>query len=142
MPSQSSLSLELVTIILDRFGNPSSHLEKLDCLGKEPFSSTFNLLTSHSKFGEVLSSRSPEVDLVKLQMIKLMSSCVRFSPQGTILHAEVWTSLFTAFDAGLSELDTELRRLFTACCDLPHEVRILMGGIVSSVANLTIISAV
>lgn len=120
-PAQSSLSLQLATTILDRIGDPTSHLAGLDILGA-PIASILNLLQSHSKFEEVLSSASPEVEIVKLQLVRLISCCIRLSPEGCTMNVEVWTSLFAGFDCGLSALDTEIRKLFAACCDVPGEV--------------------
>ncbi|CAJ1918000.1 unnamed protein product [Cylindrotheca closterium] len=119
-PAQSSLSLELVKTLLERIGDPKSHHSALDFLGA-PISSIFDLLKSHSKFREVLSSSSPELDIVKLELVRLMVCCIRLSPQGVTIDAGMWTSVFAAFDCGLSELDIEIRKLFMACCDLQGE---------------------
>lgn len=118
-PVISSMSLKLVRELATRLSDPRSAIGPLkEHLLVIPLADIFNMMTSHSKFTALLSGSTKELDCVKLELVRLMVCCVARSSGGIVMGDDVWTALFGAFNAGLGELDTAIRKLFYACCDL------------------------
>ena len=123
-PAISSIAIKFLRELVTGLSDPTSPLSILKAqLLVISLTDVFNMLTSHSKFPVVLGSDDQDAELVKLELVKLMFCCVARSDKGIVIGPEVWTTLFSAFNAGLGELDTSIRKLFYACCDLLEKVR-------------------
>jgi hypothetical protein len=122
-PEVSSMSLKLIRELITRLSDPRSPMNSLkEHLEVIPPFEIFNMLTSHSKFVVVLASSTEEADRVKVEIVHLMVFCMAKAPNDIKMDLAVWTALFGTFNAGLGELDTVIRKLFYACCDLLAEV--------------------
>jgi hypothetical protein len=118
------LSLQLVRALLTRLSNSPIGILKEHLPTPSP-AEVFMMLTAHSKFHVVLS-QSEGVDgdrtgdRARLEVVRLMLCCVTLSPGETTIEPAVWKTLFSAFNAGLGELDTTIRQLFYAYCKQPN----------------------
>jgi hypothetical protein len=118
------LSLQLVRTLLTRLSNSPIGMLKEHLPTPSP-AEVFMMLTAHSKF-HVLISQSEEVDgertcdRARLEVVRLMLCCVTSSPGETTIEPAVWKTLYSAFNAGLGELDTTIRQLFYAYCKQPQ----------------------
>lgn len=118
-PELASLAMKFLRSLLSGLTDANSPLRTLrDDLLVIQLADVFKMLTTHSKFSFLLSSEDNRNDCVKLEFVRLLLCCLARADKGVVIEAEVWITLFGAFDAGLSELDTAIRKLFYACCDL------------------------
>eukprot|EP00980_Cylindrotheca_fusiformis_P009346 scaffold2047_cov129-Cylindrotheca_fusiformis.AAC.25 len=112
-PVTASKSLQLVRELGARLFDPlppfSLLKEKWQVIS---LADIFNMLTAHSLFASLMSANSENLDCVKLEALRLMVFCVGRSPGGIVMQNDVWAALFEAFNAGLGEVDTAIRKLF------------------------------
>jgi hypothetical protein len=127
----SAMSLKLVRLLLVRmFGSQSQRQMLKEYLPKPSPAEVFAMLTSHSKFPLMLSRsvehiKTPKGGCDRLELVRLMLCCVILSPNEIAIESSTWTALYSAFSAGLGELDTAIRQIFSASCTLQSQVSVM-----------------
>ena len=123
----ASKSLKLVRALLSRSASAGSDIEKVSQILPVPSAcELFTMMTSHSKFASTLAETPDQVDgrdkETKLELLRLMLCCATTSTGPIRVAPEVWTAIYSAFDAGLGEIDTAIRQFFFACSKLDSQV--------------------
>jgi hypothetical protein len=124
----STMSLKLVRLLLVRmFGSQSQRQMLKEYFPNPSPAEVFAMLTSHSKFPLMLSRsvETPKGGCDRLELVRLMLCCVILSPDEIAIESSTWTALYSAFNAGLGEIDTAIRQIFSASCSLQSQVSVL-----------------
>jgi hypothetical protein len=88
-------------------------------------SEAFEMVVSHSQFNQCLTA-VPNNSLGatrKLELIRLMLSCVSLSDTVIVFEKGIWDSLFRSYDASVGIIDATLRRLLYISTKRQAEVR-------------------
>lgn len=73
----------------------------------------YEMVVSHSNFHQSMTASNEGMDNArKLEIARLLLSCVSLSKTAIIFEKTIWEILFSAYNAGVSTIDSCLRRLF------------------------------
>eukprot|EP00934_Nitzschia_sp_Nitz4_P000527 Nitzschia sp. Nitz4//scaffold3_size479765//151860//159289//NITZ4_000065-RA/size479765-augustus-gene-0.16-mRNA-1//1//CDS//3329550653//527//frame0 len=109
-PPFATLSLELVTVAFERMSEDLSTRH----LFPEPHE-IFAMCTSHSKFLAMMKRERGNVleEMDRSQLIRLLHVTLKRSKVSVEFGSELWAVLFSKFEAGLSDLDTEIAKFWS-----------------------------
>ena len=114
----SERCLRFIRFLLVELSDPLSSLRKLmrDCVLLDP-STILALVLSHSQFHAVMTGLVAEDDRSNndgavLELVRILLVCTWLSRNEVLFDTEVWATLLSAYNAGMSLVDITLRRLF------------------------------
>jgi len=113
--SVRALCLELVSSLVQFLQRGATHLRQLpSSFSSKPLAShVFEMISSHSKFRLLLiSPGSVAEEKLRVEALRLLRCCL-LATEEIRFDEDVWNSLLSCFDAGLSEKDKLVRQLLS-----------------------------
>jgi hypothetical protein len=119
----SERCLRFIRFLLVEVSHPCSSLQKLKshCILLD-VSTVLSLILAHSQFHTTMKGLAAEDDSATderavLELVRILLVCTSLSRDTVVFENEVWATLLSAYNAGMSSVDISLRRLFYVYAD-------------------------